>query len=97
VARGAVVCTQSLIQGLESGKISFAALDVVEKEPIPPDHPLLQLENVLITSHIASTSETAVANLRREVASLVAQAVQGQPLRNVVNGVSEIPSLAGSH
>jgi D-3-phosphoglycerate dehydrogenase len=97
VARGAVVCTQSLIQGLESGKISFAALDVVEKEPISPDHPLLPLENVLITSHIASTSEAAVANLRREVASLVAQAVQGQPIRNVVNGVSEIPSWAGSH
>jgi D-3-phosphoglycerate dehydrogenase len=94
VARGAVVCTQSLVQGLQSGKIGFAALDVLEKEPIPPDHPLLKLDNVLIHSHIASTSETAVATLRRQAASLVAQAVQGQPLRNVVNGVAEIPSMA---
>lgn len=97
VARGAVVCTESLVDGLQSGKIGFAALDVLEKEPISADHPLLNLENVLITSHIASTSETAVATLRREVASLVARAVQGQPLRNVVNGVSAIPPLAQAH
>jgi D-3-phosphoglycerate dehydrogenase len=97
VARGAVVCTQSLVEGLKSGKIGFAALDVLEQEPISPDHPLLKFENVLITSHIASTSEIAVATLRQEVACRVAEAVQGQVLRNVVNGVPAIPSLAVSH
>jgi D-3-phosphoglycerate dehydrogenase len=97
VARGAVVCTQSLVEGLQSGKISFAAVDVLEKEPIAADHPLLKLENVLITSHIASTSETAVTTLRREVASLVASAVQGEPLRNIVNGVSTTPPVARAH
>jgi D-3-phosphoglycerate dehydrogenase / 2-oxoglutarate reductase len=96
VARGAVVCTSSLLEGLHSGQIGFAALDVLESEPIVADHPLLGLENVIIHSHIASASEAAVTKLRREAASLVALAAQEKPLRNVVNGVSSPKSLSRS-
>jgi len=96
VARGAVVCTDSLLEGLRSGKLGFAALDVLEAEPIPPGHPLLAFDNVLIHSHIASASEEAVTKLRRDAASLVALAAQGKPLQNVVNGVSSTPALARS-
>lgn len=53
VGRGASVKTQDLIQALNKQQLSFAALDVFEEEPLPPDHPLWKMDNVLITSHIA--------------------------------------------
>jgi D-3-phosphoglycerate dehydrogenase len=87
VARGAIVCTDSLLEGLRTGKLGFVSLDVLETEPITPGHPLLEFSNVLIHSHIASASPAAVSKLRRDASSLVALAAQGKPLRNVVNGV----------
>lgn len=92
VARGAVVCTDSLLEAMRSGRLGFAALDVLETEPIPSSHPLLSHDNVLIHSHIASASTAAVTKLRRDAASLVALAAQGQPLQNVVNGVARTPA-----
>lgn len=53
VGRGPSVKTSALIEAIENGKIGFAALDVFETEPLPSDSPLWQLENVLITPHIA--------------------------------------------
>lgn len=56
-ARGAVVDNDALADALQSGKIAAAALDVFDPEPIPPDHLLLRLPNVVITPHIASASK----------------------------------------
>ena len=53
VGRGASVKTQDLVQALNNQQLSFAALDVFEEEPLPQDHPLWKMDNVLITSHIA--------------------------------------------
>jgi phosphoglycerate dehydrogenase-like enzyme len=83
VCRGAVVDEQALIAALQSGRLGGAALDVVEREPLPPESPLWDLPNVLITPHSMSTAigenELAVDlfcdNLRRFLA--------GEPLRNV--------------
>lgn len=55
-ARGPIVDNMALYQALQNGVIAFAALDVTEPEPIPPNHPLLTLSNVIITPHIASAS-----------------------------------------
>ena len=52
-ARGPLICEQDLKEALVSGKVSYAAMDVVETEPIPEDSPLLSAPNVLITPHIA--------------------------------------------
>ena len=86
-SRGTLVNTSDLVAALESGHISAAALDVVDPEPIPPDIPLLKMDNVIIHSHVASCSVKARTRLRTSVAQAVARAVRGEKLVNVVNGV----------
>ena len=86
-SRGNLVKTDDLIAALRSGQISAAALDVTDPEPAAPGDPLVAMENVVITSHMASASPQAVDRLRRQAAGTVASAVQGKPLSNIVNGV----------
>jgi len=85
VGRGVIVDLADLTAALQAGEIAGAGLDVFEIEPLPKDHPLWHMENVIITPHCAAASprvperhlETLLENLRRFVA--------GQPLLNVVN------------
>ncbi len=55
--RGPVVDEAALIRAMEAGKIAQAGLDVLEEEPTPVDNPLLKMDNVLITPHLASFSQ----------------------------------------
>ncbi|CAI6082034.1 Glyoxylate/hydroxypyruvate reductase B [Paenibacillus sp. JJ-100] len=57
VGRGPSVSTEALMNALLNKKIAFAALDVFEEEPLPSDHPLWSMDNVLITPHIAGSTE----------------------------------------
>jgi glyoxylate reductase len=57
VARGAVVDTDALTEALTARTIYAAAVDVTEPEPLPRDHPLLRLDNVIITPHLGSATE----------------------------------------
>jgi D-3-phosphoglycerate dehydrogenase len=86
-SRGSLVDMQVLTAGLQAGRISAAALDVTDPEPIPPDSPLLAMEGVVITAHIASVSPRAVETLRTSVARTALLAIRGMPLPNIVNGV----------
>jgi len=92
-ARGTIVNTNDLTAALERGKVGFAGLDVVAPEPLPVDHPLRTLENVLINSHLAVSTVDCVERLRRNVAEIVACSVRGQPVPNIVNGVT--PEVEG--
>jgi len=58
-SRGPVVDEAALIEALEAGKIAGAALDVFEKEPLPEDSPLRQMENVMIAPHNSNFSPMA--------------------------------------
>jgi D-3-phosphoglycerate dehydrogenase len=84
-SRGTLVKTDDLIAALQSGRISAAAMDVTDPEPISPDSPLVKMDNVVINSHIASASPQAVQTLRTRAANLVAMAVRRERLPNVVN------------
>jgi D-3-phosphoglycerate dehydrogenase len=87
VARGDLVDSAVLTAALQSGHIAAAALDVFFPEPIPADHPILKLDNVLLSSHIASCSPSAAHKLRTTVAHLAASALRGEKPSNIVNGV----------
>ncbi len=60
VARGGIVNEDDLIDALRKGKIAGAGLDVFEEEPLPPHHPLWEMENVLITPHIGGRYDAIV-------------------------------------
>jgi phosphoglycerate dehydrogenase-like enzyme len=85
VGRGGTTVTADLVAALQSGQIGGAGLDVTDPEPLPADHPLWTMDNVLITPHVAASTEEvrdrtlviAVENLRRYV--------QGEPLLSVVD------------
>lgn len=87
LARGDLVDTQALIDALQTSRISGAALDVFNPEPLPADSVLRSLPNVVVASHIASTSPKAVHKLRSSAAQIAADAVFGKPLHSIVNGV----------
>ena len=62
-ARGALVDQDALLAALDSGHVGGAGLDVTEPEPLPPDHPLLGRDNVVVTPHVASTTTVGIVRL----------------------------------
>lgn len=84
-ARGGVVKEEDLIRALEQGEIAMAGIDVTETEPIPVGHPLLKLDNAVVTPHAAWYSEEAVQSLQLKAAQEAARVLMGQPPLNPVN------------
>jgi glyoxylate reductase len=84
-ARGPLVDQAALYEALRSGKIAGAALDVTDPEPLPPDSPLLTLENVVITPHIASASFATRSEMARLAAANLLACLRGELNENVVN------------
>lgn len=84
-ARGAVVDPDALYEALKSGKIAYAALDVTEPEPIPVDSPLLELDNLVITPHIASASRLTREKMASMAAENLIAGLKGEHLPYCVN------------
>ncbi len=85
VSRGGLVDTQALIRGLRTNRLSGAGLDVLETEP-KVDQELLQLENVIVTPHVAWFSVEASQKLRRTAMADILRILSGQKPRYPVPG-----------
>lgn len=85
VARGGLVVTDDLVAALRSNRIAGAALDVTDPEPLPDGHPLWELDNAIITPHIANTWDMALPELRSLVRRNVARFAAGEELEGIVD------------
>jgi D-3-phosphoglycerate dehydrogenase len=88
-ARGGIVDETALAEALAEGRIAAAALDVFAQEPLEPGSLLRGLSNVVLTPHLAASTEEAQTNVAVEIARQVADALLGRGIRNAVN----MPSL----
>jgi D-3-phosphoglycerate dehydrogenase len=90
-ARGGVVREASLIRALKEKRLAGAALDVFEQEPLPADHPLRALDNVVLTPHLGASTAEAQQNVALEIAEAVRAALTDGDLSRAVNA----PGLGG--
>jgi glyoxylate reductase len=84
-ARGQIVDQRALYEALKSGKIKGAGLDVFNKEPIPPDDPLLKLENIVFTPHIGSATKTTRDRMAVLAVENLIAGLEGNRLPHCVN------------
>ncbi|MEM4519046.1 MAG: hydroxyacid dehydrogenase [Sulfolobales archaeon] len=84
-ARGGIIDTDALVKALKEGWIAGAALDVTDPEPIPPDHPLLKLPNVIITPHVGGGTVESSNRMSFMAVEEIIRAYKGLPPMNPVN------------
>lgn len=84
-SRGALIDEAALVEGVKSGKVAGAALDVFTEEPIPTDHPLLQLDNVVVTPHLAASTLEAQRDVGTQIVDQMLDILHETDFRNVVN------------
>ena len=85
VSRGRVVEQEALVAALQEGRIAGAAMDVVDPEPLPPDSPLWDMPNVILTAHSATTSQHFWPRMQELFRENLRRYVAGEPLLNVVD------------
>ena len=97
-ARGPIIDETALIEALQNGIIAGAGLDVLEQEPPSNNNPLLTMENVLVTPHVASATTRMRPETRRRVGREVALVLRGRWPMSCVNPtvLPRLRSSAGS-
>jgi D-3-phosphoglycerate dehydrogenase len=85
VARGGLVDTDALVGALRRKEIAGAALDVTDPEPLPDDHPLWSLDDVVITPHVANTWVMGLPELRARITRNVRRFAAGETLEGPVD------------
>jgi lactate dehydrogenase-like 2-hydroxyacid dehydrogenase len=84
-ARGPVVDTDALVRALDAGQIAGAALDVTDPEPLPGDHPLLGVPNLLVVPHIASATHATRGRMAEIAVDNLLAGLAGDPMPFCVN------------
>jgi phosphoglycerate dehydrogenase-like enzyme len=85
IGRGACVVTEDLVAALQSGHLAGAGLDVVTPEPLPPEHPLWTMPNVLLTPHVAIYGTRYQRKREAILLENCRRFAKGEPLMNVVD------------
>ena len=93
ISRGPIVEEEALVEALRSGHLAGAGLDVFDREPLPPDHPLRSLDNVVVTPHIGYVTERLFRVAWQRMAQDVAAYLAGSPIR-VVTDPADCPPMA---
>jgi D-3-phosphoglycerate dehydrogenase len=94
-SRSAIVDEHALYEALRDKRIAGAALDVFDREPPGADYPLVQLESVTITPHMAGGSNDAFTNSPKRLAAEMVKLWSGEPSRFVVNP-DVLPAITGA-
>jgi len=84
-SRGGLLDEEALKEALETGHLRGAGLDVFEQDPPPPDHPLLQLENVVATPHVAAATGASKARLWASAIGQAIDVLEGRRPAHLVN------------
>ncbi|XP_018411805.1 PREDICTED: uncharacterized protein LOC108786905 isoform X2 [Nanorana parkeri] len=87
VSRGPVVDQDALVDALKEGEIKAAALDVTYPEPLPRDHPLLKLSNVIITPHMGTATCDALRAMMEDMVQSIMDAVKGHSISYEVTDI----------
>jgi D-3-phosphoglycerate dehydrogenase len=87
-ARGGIIDEPALAEAIEDGILKGAAIDVFAQEPIEPDNPLLDVEDVIVTPHLGASTEAAQENVATATADQVIAAFRGEPVMNALNAPS---------
>ncbi len=94
VSRGGVVDEEALAEAIRGGHVAGAALDVFEKEPVDPAHPLLALDEVVATPHLGASTKEAQEAVGKESARQLIDYLRHGAVANAVNMVAVEPALA---
>ncbi|WP_162590272.1 D-2-hydroxyacid dehydrogenase family protein [Variovorax sp. RA8] len=89
-ARGPIVSEEALIDALRSRAIAGAAIDVYEREPLPPDHPFRSLDNLLATSHVGYVTDGSYEIYYGESVENIRAWIDGHPIRRLTSTQREI-------
>ena len=86
-ARSGLVDTEALVEALQNKTIGGAAIDVFDTEPLPKEHPYLQLDNITLTSHLAGTSCDTMRTSVEIGLEEIKKFLTGQKMQNVRNKI----------
>ena len=95
ISRGPIVDEAALVAALQDKKIAGAGLDTFDVEPMPPDHPLLALDNTVITPHVGYVTREAYLGHYRGVVENIRAFAAGEPVRMLNPQVLETAQLRG--
>ncbi len=90
-ARGGIINELDLADAIEKGIVAGAALDVFDKEPVDPNHPLLKMDQVICTPHLGASTDEAQENVALDVAHQIVDFLVTGTIQNALN----FPSVSG--
>jgi len=80
-SRGPIVDTEAVVEALEAGRLGYAGFDVYDREPLPADHPLRRVPNVLLTPHIGYVTEENYRSSYPQIVENIVAFLDGNPVR----------------